>query len=217
MTSENWWKELVYATFLEAGVQKQELDRKFPPLFYSLYTRFRTKKGYSLFPDVTSTLEELKKRGFIMGVISNSDERLLNVMASLKLDKYFDFILPSCLAGHEKPASDIFQKALHLAGQNIDSSEALHVGDDVEKDYFGCVNAGWNGVVLHRSKLSYEDYSPSLLAPGSTHRLPRNIMNLRDLYPLVCHIRPGEEDQTHQRYQQHEDECLDLHLASDYP
>ncbi|KAI8337613.1 HAD-like domain-containing protein [Chlamydoabsidia padenii] len=209
MTSEEWWKELVYDTFLEAGIQKQELDSKFPILFQSLYTRFRTKEGYDMFPDVTSTLDELKRRGFKMGVISNSDERLLSVMESLNLEQYFDFILTSCLAGYEKPNVKIFQKAIHLTGEDIHTDEALHVGDDVEKDYHGAVNAGWHGVLLKRNKLSYEDFSPSLLAPTS-RRSPRNIMSLHDLYPLACHIRPSKEEE----YQQCE--LQDLHVASDH-
>ncbi|CAO3590000.1 unnamed protein product [Absidia cylindrospora] len=210
MSSENWWKELVYATFLESGIQKQDLDDKFSSLFDSLYARFMTKEGYSLFPDVISTLDELKERGFKMGVISNSDERLISVMESLKLDQYFEFILPSRLAGYEKPAPEIFQKAIHLIDETIHIDEALHVGDDVEKDYFGAVNAGWHGVVLKRSKLSYEDYSPSLLAPGSTPQSPRNIMSLTDLYPLACHIRPDEEKQ-----RQQQNDFDHLHVATD--
>ncbi|KAI8093444.1 HAD-like domain-containing protein [Halteromyces radiatus] len=193
MTTEQWWKELVYATFLEAGVRQKDMDRHFPKLFKSLYTRFRTKEGYSIFPDVIGTLQELQNRGIRMGVISNSDERLLSVMESLQLEKYFDFILPSCLAGHEKPRPEIFQKALHLTDQDIHVDEALHVGDDLEKDYFGAVSAGWHGVLLKRSKLSYEDCSPSILAPMTNRRSPRNIMSLNDLYPLACYIRPLDE------------------------
>jgi FMN phosphatase YigB (HAD superfamily) len=54
-------------------------------------------------------------------------------MESLNLEKYFDFILPSCLAGYEKPKVEIFQKAIQLSGEVIHTDEALHVGDDVEK------------------------------------------------------------------------------------
>lgn len=107
-----------------------------------------TAEGYATFPDVDKTLTELKRRGFQMGVISNSDERvcksmiqriirytyiypIVSVIKSLNLDRHFDFVLPSCLAGYEKPALEIFDKALQIA--NVSAQNALHVGDDAEK------------------------------------------------------------------------------------
>jgi hypothetical protein len=67
---------------------EKDLDSKFSSLFPSLYTRFMTKEGYTIFPDVVSTLDELQRRGFKMGVISNSDERLrkLNKICRGRLD-----------------------------------------------------------------------------------------------------------------------------------
>ncbi|KAI8376148.1 HAD-like domain-containing protein, partial [Radiomyces spectabilis] len=125
--------QLVYATFLDAGVSKKQLDMKFDQLFQAIYTRFRTAEGYALFPDVVPTLNELKRRGFQMGVISNSDDCLVDVIQSLRLDHYFDFILPSCMAGFEKPHGRIFQKALTLASPGITPEAALHIGDDLQK------------------------------------------------------------------------------------
>ncbi|CAO3624405.1 unnamed protein product [Cunninghamella echinulata] len=204
MSTEQWWEELVYGTFLHSGVNKQELDKQFPILFQSLYTRFNTKEGYCLFPDVLATLKELKQHGFIMGIISNSDERLINVIESFKLDQYFDFVLPSCRAGYEKPRPEIFRKALQLIDHHKCLPEdCLHVGDDVEKDYFGALNAGWNGVLLERCKLSYEDYSPALFLPGSNKHMPRKILTLHDLYPLACQIRPTENNHHHTQEQIH--------------
>ncbi|KAG2217814.1 hypothetical protein INT45_005415, partial [Circinella minor] len=131
MSTRQWWEELVYATFLGAGASKKDLDPVFNDLFNSLYTRFMTAEGYTTFPDVRRTLIQLRKRGFQMGVISNSDERVLSVMKSLELNDYFDFVLPSCMAGYEKPEVQIFEKACDITGVRPD--EALHVGDDIEK------------------------------------------------------------------------------------
>ena len=52
------------------------MDKNFDQLFNALYTRFTTAEAYSVFPDVLGTLQDLKERGFQMGVISNSDERV---------------------------------------------------------------------------------------------------------------------------------------------
>lgn len=58
---------------------------------------------------------------------------VVSVMKNLNLSKYFDFILPSCLAGYEKPAVEVFERARFMAGPDILPSEALHIGDDPDK------------------------------------------------------------------------------------
>ncbi|KAF7729723.1 Haloacid dehalogenase-like hydrolase domain-containing protein 3 [Apophysomyces ossiformis] len=184
MTPREWWEELVYDTFRSAGVQKKVLDPKFDRLFTALYKRFMTAEAYEMFPDVVSTLNDLKTQGFHMGVISNSDERLVSVVESLKLNQYFDFIMPSSLAGYEKPHPEIFRKALRLVGTSVDPKEALHIGDDEIKDYRGALEAGWNAVLLERCKLSYEDSAPALFTGHKSH-FPKSILTLQDLYPLV--------------------------------
>jgi HAD superfamily hydrolase (TIGR01549 family) len=49
------------------------------------------------------------------------------------LDKYFDFVIASSLAGYEKPNKAIYEQALKLAGSSIYAEDALHIGDDVDK------------------------------------------------------------------------------------
>ncbi|KAI8888544.1 HAD-like protein [Backusella circina FSU 941] len=131
MTPKQWWKELVYATFINSGVLPKDIDIHYDTLFDRLYYRFTNNEGYAIFPEVPSALDELKKKGFKMGVISNSDERVIQVMENLKLRQYFDFILTSSIAGFEKPDKQIFEQAMALAG-NIAPRDTLHVGDDIK-------------------------------------------------------------------------------------
>ncbi|KAI8068456.1 HAD-like domain-containing protein [Gongronella butleri] len=191
MASQDWWAELVYNTFAGAGVDKKELDGQFPKLFAALFARFESTEGYSVFPDVIYTLKDLQRRGFRMGVISNCDERLEIIMKNLKLHAYFDFILPSCIAGFEKPDHRIFDRALELVKHMaIDPSEVLHVGDDFERDYVGALQAGWNAVLLKRIKLSYEDSHPPDATPDAITGRPKSIMSMKDLYPMACIMQP---------------------------
>ncbi|KAG1405308.1 hypothetical protein G6F60_003721 [Rhizopus arrhizus] len=191
MNPRGWWKELVYSTFLNAGVNSK--DPKFDQLYDALYDRFTTADAYSIFPDVMGTLELLKHQGFKLGVISNSDERVVHVVENLKLNRYFDFVLASAVVGFEKPNKAIFNKALEPAG-DVPAENALHVGDDIDKDYFGAECAGWNSVLLARSKLSYEDFSPAMVADTSIplHR-PKRLLSLHDLYPYINNLSEGEE------------------------
>ncbi|ORZ02428.1 HAD-like domain-containing protein [Syncephalastrum racemosum] len=174
MHPRHWWHELVYETFRQSGVPKSELDPKFEELFEALYHRFTSDKGYAAFHDVVPTLTRLQAEGFRMAVISNSDERLTQVLECLELARYFDFVLTSYDEGAEKPSAKIFEAASRRAG--ISAEEALHVGDDAVKDYRGARHAGWNAVLLDRGRLSYED-----VGPLASTRAPEMIKALHDL------------------------------------
>ncbi|ORY99008.1 HAD-like domain-containing protein [Syncephalastrum racemosum] len=199
MSSRSWWEELVYSTFIRAGVNKSVLDPAFGSLFEALFTRFETKEGYTVFPDVRNTLDELQRRGFRMGVISNSDERLLSVVESLELGHYFDFVLPSNVAGYEKPDAEIFEAARHLVDPTVLPEHILHVGDDIEKDYYGAKKAGWHAVLLKRSLLSYQDPAPAFAADyEGAGKIPKTIMALHDLYAITGYmtLKPPSSDST---------------------
>ncbi|KAI7882963.1 hypothetical protein K492DRAFT_127101 [Lichtheimia hyalospora FSU 10163] len=139
MNPRKWWEELVYDTFISAGVPKTELDPKFNILFDSLYERFTGDRGYSVFPDVHDTLVYLKNQDISTGVISNSDERLSEVLHNLGIRPYFDFVLPSYRAGYEKPEKEIFDQALRIMHPYNPTrpDQALHIGDDLNADYKG--------------------------------------------------------------------------------
>ncbi|ORX54147.1 HAD-superfamily hydrolase [Hesseltinella vesiculosa] len=218
MTSEQWWEELVYNTFTEAGVEKKALDTQFPRLFHALFHRFMSREGYSVFHDVQPALRELKRRGFKMGVISNCDERLGTVLQNLQLDSFFEFVLPSCTAGVEKPDGRIFDTALDLIDdRSILCTEALHVGDDIKRDYYGARDAGWNAVLLNRIKLSYEDSNPPEAGHGVTTREhPKQIMSLKDLYPIACLLQPRSTLAGHRRVHPHTSSAPEQTAASSH-
>jgi len=88
------------------------------------------------------------------GVISNFDKRLTSVLAQLGVAPLIDFVVTSEEAGASKPQVDIFKAALKKLGNTqIQPHEILHVGDDLEKDYFGSKRLGWNAIVLNRDSL----------------------------------------------------------------
>ncbi|KAG0182559.1 Haloacid dehalogenase-like hydrolase domain-containing protein 3 [Apophysomyces sp. BC1034] len=132
MTSKTWWENLVYTTFIGAGAPKSDLDSVFTDLFETLYHRFTNAQGYDIFVDVVPNLKALHQHGFRMGVVSNSDERIVEVLQNLQLAKYLDFIMSSVDAGCEKPATEFFNTARAMAGPSISAKQILHVGDDEE-------------------------------------------------------------------------------------
>jgi REG-2-like HAD superfamily hydrolase len=131
VSSYKWWADMVKGCFHLAGCT--ENDDKLSPISRHLYAHFKTAAAWEVSPDVRPTLESLQKSGLKLGIISNFDERLDQVLTSLALIHYFDFVFTSMREQLCKPDPRIFQRALLHA--KVDPSDALHVGDNFELDY----------------------------------------------------------------------------------
>ena len=92
------------------------------------------------------TVEELYKRGYILGVISNTDGRLKSLLDSVELTRYFRCIVDSAVEGVEKPDPEIFKRALEAVGQ--DAGHCIYVGDIYAIDIEGARRAGLTGVLI---------------------------------------------------------------------
>lgn len=143
---QRWWLSLVSRTFTAAGCQANTDTLNI--LGHHLIRHFSGGQGYELYDGSTALLEDIKGRGVLLGALSNSDERLENILVHLGVRHYFDFVLTSYAARVAKPDPRIFEQALALAGSNISSHEALHIGDDLQRDYLAARRCGWHGVLV---------------------------------------------------------------------
>ncbi len=139
------WSDLVHQTF--AGLIGGPVT---DGLFSDLYSFFATAKPWRIFDDVRPCLEELKRRGVKLGVISNWDERLRPLLRELDLEKYFDAVVVSGEVGAHKPDPRIFQKALGLL--QVPADATLHVGDSALEDAVGARSAGLQSLLLARGQ-----------------------------------------------------------------
>ncbi|KAG2226869.1 hypothetical protein INT45_010148 [Circinella minor] len=204
MSTRSWWEKTIYEIFITAGAVKKDLDPVYNKLFNILWVRFTTAEGYTVFPDVPDTLAELKKRGFKMGVVSNTDDTLEFMLKDLNLTQYFDFILPSCVVGYDKPDPRIYKAALEIAGGNIRPDETLHVGDDIETDFHGPRNAGFRSTLLKRvyndavtefvseAKLSATEAAAAEISKQNAS-IPNSIASLNELCDILsdCQRQPS--------------------------
>ena len=142
-SEKNWWREIVRETF-----KPFKAFRDFEFFFDDLYDQFASPKTWQLYDETHAVLEYFKSRGYVVGMISNWDRRLLNLCDAFDITKYFDFKLISAIYGKAKPHRDIFLEALRLAG--VQANEALHVGDSLEDDVQGAMSAGVRAVWLNR-------------------------------------------------------------------
>ena len=138
--SRSHWEKLVEQTFdgpLPAG------------LFDAIYGRFKEASAWRVYDDVEETVTQLRQRGYKLAVISNWDERLLNLLEVLGIAKYLDHIVLSIQVGATKPSKPIFERALRLLGAT--PVEALHIGDSLSEDVAGAHACGMHSLLLDRT------------------------------------------------------------------
>ncbi len=108
----------------------------------------------ALYPEVKVTLEALKNRGYLLGLISNVGQ---NMIARLGIESYFDAKIYSRKLDFSKPDPRIFQEALNQL--NVPAHRALMVGDSWEEDILGARSLGMNTLFLDRQKNHPEQHS----------------------------------------------------------
>ena len=82
---------------------KEKLGEKFEEIFSDLYHGFSKVDKWKFFEDVKPVILSLKAKGVKMGVISNNDDRLLELLKEANLSGYFEFVLVSAELGFMKP------------------------------------------------------------------------------------------------------------------
>ena len=107
------------------------------------------KFSRGLFDDVLPVLNELKGKGFILGLISNVDSDITPLLDKLGLSQLLQAVVTSQETGYMKPQPKIFKKAARQAG--IQVSEAMYIGDQYQIDVIGAKKAGMQGVLLDRN------------------------------------------------------------------
>jgi putative hydrolase of the HAD superfamily len=149
-----WWSRLVKQVLLEAmpGGQTEagraRLEDVFEGIFEDLFTEFTGATGWAAYPEAREVVGELKAAGLAVGVISNFDSRLEDVLLDLDLLPLFDLVIHSSGAGAVKPNPAIFNAA--LAALHAEAATTLHVGDSYEADWVGAREAGMQALLLGR-------------------------------------------------------------------
>jgi putative hydrolase of the HAD superfamily len=100
-----------------------------------------------LYPDVISTLKELKKRNYKVGIITDGNiERQKRKIKLLGLDGFFDVIVFTKGLGNPKPSEIPFQEAINEL--KINPQKSFYVGDNPLIDFEGAKKIGMNTIRL---------------------------------------------------------------------
>jgi putative hydrolase of the HAD superfamily len=145
-----FWHALVHATFT-----KIELPKDFEAFFDELYWLFSQPTVWRLYPECLAVLQTLRQRGYTVGVISNWDIRLLDLLHGLGLMACVQHVSISAVVGWEKPHGNIFAHALDAVG--VAPVRAVHVGDSLHADVHGARQAGMQPLWLRRDDDAHRD------------------------------------------------------------
>jgi len=158
---KGWWHQLVEILLNQVGPSVTKLDRD--NFFEVAYEHFAEAGVWELYPEVPEVLQELKAR-YQLAVISNFDGRLRFILQQLGIAQLFAHVFISSEIGAEKPAPEIFRRALRFI--ELEPSEVLHVGDDLERDWKAANDAGLSVFRLDRRQNSLRDLLTILTTNG---------------------------------------------------
>ncbi len=150
-----WWFDIVHNVFYRLGMF-EGFDRYFEEVF----AYFSRADSWELYPDTVPTLQSLSEGGIELGIVSNFDSRLYEILLGLGIDRFFDSVTISSSAGAAKPSPQIFRRALDKHG--VQPHEAVHVGNSLREDAAAAGKAGLLGVLLNREGVEPE--SPGVLS-----------------------------------------------------
>lgn len=98
-----------------------------------------------LFPDTKDVLNYLRDKGYGLHLITNGfEETQHNKLRHSGLAEYFAIVVTSESSNSLKPQKEIFDYALRRTGATAE--ESLMIGDTVDVDILGAVNAGMDSV-----------------------------------------------------------------------
>ncbi len=140
---KRWWFELVQEVFADM-MPAVTLEM----FFEEVFEIFRTERSWRLYPDTLPSLEKLRAAGYRLGIISNFDSRLRDLLVALGIGSVFEHVAISWEVGVAKPDPKIYRSALDA--MNISATEAVHIGDSIRDDYIGATEAGLQAILLDR-------------------------------------------------------------------
>jgi putative hydrolase of the HAD superfamily len=106
----------------------------------------RISANWCVIPAGTREILERLGRQYRIGVISNADGKIAEVLTTCGIADCFRTITDSGIVGYEKPHPAIFKAA--LGELNARPEESLYVGDGYSIDYVGATNAGMQAILL---------------------------------------------------------------------
>lgn len=116
----------------------------------------RSPRKTQLVEGSIEALEHLKAANYVLHILTNGFDEVQHIKVDKSgLKPYFDQVITSDQLGVKKPHPDAFHKSKALAG--IVHSEIYMIGDHLEADVLGAINAGWKGIYYNPNQQSHSE------------------------------------------------------------
>lgn len=126
----------MWLTLLDFQIADEDLTRQLSELFLQLLPT-RT----ILFPNTKEILQYLSDKGYYLHLITNGFEKTQHAkLHHSGLNIYFKEVITSEGSNSLKPKKEIFDFALNKTGATV--NESLMIGDTLDVDILGAMNAG---------------------------------------------------------------------------
>jgi FMN phosphatase YigB (HAD superfamily) len=127
---------------------------------------------FELYEDALPVLDWCLAKGLATGVVSNWDCSLAGTLKEICPHSFACLIISAC-EGVEKSDSELFLRAASCF--RVPVSRIVHIGDEVENDFYGAARAGLHPVLLDREGVE-------------GHRVNNRVRNLKEFPELYQRI-----------------------------
>ncbi len=136
------WKRM-WRTLLDFKIADESLSKELSGKFLEILP---TQKN--LFPYTIEILNYLKEKKYTLHLITNGFEKTqLSKLNNSGLGKYFTHVITSEMSNSLKPKKEIFDYAMDKANASL--PESIMIGDNLDADIQGAMNAGMDAVFVN--------------------------------------------------------------------
>jgi HAD superfamily hydrolase (TIGR01549 family) len=135
-----------------------------------------------VFPETKEVALELFRRGYRLGLVSNttSSVEVPLLLEQLEISGCFEVVLLSCNTGTRKPEPAIL---LEAAGRmNVPAEKCAYVGDRLDRDVVGARKAGFGTAILIADEASLREQQAAEPGLSPDHRI-ENLRELLEIFP----------------------------------
>ena len=105
----------------------------------------------AVFPHTMEILTYLQVKSYVLHLITNGFEQTQwKKIRNSGIDKYFTEVITSEASNSMKPEPQIFAYALQKSGAKLD--ESIMIGDNLEADIQGAMNAGMDNIFVNHTQ-----------------------------------------------------------------
>ncbi|MGC2359888.1 MAG: HAD family hydrolase [Thermoplasmata archaeon] len=143
--------------------------------------------------NVLDTLQHLRTEGWVLGVLSNCDEREKRPWSSSELAPLFDAAVFSCEVGFAKPSLEAYQALIPRWG-GIPPEDAIFVGDGSNDELAGARRAGFRKIVFQSGFVSVNGLRSAAANEKIREQADVTVNGLPDLAGVLPHLGFGANE-----------------------